>query len=141
LRKFDNIAYEVDAMAWPFCEIAAILARSGGAAAVSLHLESASQFAAGAALRYEITAPSDAGYLYADLYRSDGSVVHLPAGSDAWRVQAPFGDALLVVMATRAPLHVDGASAAQDYLAALHRELQDDAKLVAAEYRMVTLAP
>jgi tRNA A-37 threonylcarbamoyl transferase component Bud32 len=141
LRRFDNIAYEVDAMAWPFCEIAAILARSGGAGAASLHLETAPQFAAGAALHYEVAKPSDAGYLYADLYRGDGSVVHLPTGSDAWRVQPPFGDAMLVVMATRAPLRADKTSAGPDYLAALHRELQGDAMLVAAEYRMVTLEP
>ncbi len=162
LDGMNNVTYEVEALSWPFCEAAALIARAKAPAGVPLNFEVPTQLRAGDPVLVQIDAMRESSYIYVDLYREDGSVVHVypeAAQSDphvaagvavasgkspqAWRVQAPYGDAMLVVLAAPAPLRVAGARVepAQDYLAKLHRALSGAASLLDAQYRMVTTEP
>ncbi len=153
----NNVTYEVEALPWPFCEAAAMIAR-----AAPLHFEIPGQLHAGDAVLVEVDALSEPSYRYVDLYRDDGSVVHVYPESaqnnprvapgiagvsgkspNAWRVQAPYGDAMVVVLATQEPLSVATARTepAQDYLTKLHRILNTGKPLLGAQYRMVTTEP
>jgi len=163
LDGLNNVTYEVEAMPWPFCEAAALIARAKTVGvAAPLHFEAPVQLRAGDPVVVEIDALSEPSYLYVDLYRDDGSVVHVYPESaqnnariapgiavasgkspQAWHVQAPYGDAMVVVLAAREPLGASGARTepAQDYLAKLHRVLSNGAPLLDAQYRMVTTEP
>lgn len=157
LDGLNNVTYEVDALPWPFCEAASLIH-----GATALPFEAPDLLSTGDAVTAEIGALDQSGYFYVDLYRHDGSVVHIYPDSlqndpriapnvsvvsgkspDAWRVHAPYGDAMLVVLAAREPLHAANARAepAQDYLARLHRILKDNGPLLGAQYRMVATEP
>jgi len=157
LDGLNNVTYEVEAMPWPFCEAAALIA---GAAPV--HFEAAAQLRAGDPVVVELGALSEPSYIYVDLYRADGSVVHVYPESaqksqrvapgvalvsgkspQAWHVQAPYGDAMVVVLAAREPLGNATARTepAQNYLAKLYRVLNNGGALLGAQYRMVTIEP
>ena len=157
LEGLNNVTYEVEALHWPFCEAAAMIASAGPA-----HFEALAQLYAGDPVVVEIDALSEPSYIYVDLYRDNGNVVHVypePVQNNprvapgvavvsgkspgAWRVQAPYGDAMLVVLAAHEPL---GAATgrtepAQDYLTKLHRVLNTGRPLLGAQYRMVTTEP
>ena len=159
----NNVTYEVEALPWPFCEAAALIARAKTEGVIApLPFESLEQLPAGEPVVVEIEALSEASYVYVDLYREDGSVVHVypesaqnnarvPAGvavvsgksPRAWQVQAPYGDAMVVVLAVREPLGEPHTRTepAQDYLAKLHRVFNTGGSLVGAQYRMVTTGP
>jgi len=157
LGGLNNVTYEVEALPWPFCEAATLIAR-----AAPLRFEASAQLRAGDPVVAEIEALREPAFVYVDLYRVDGSVVHvypesaqnnlrvapgvaLVSGKSplAWRVQAPYGDAMLVVLAARESLSVASARSepAQDYLANLYRVLNTGGPLLGAQYRMVTTEP
>ncbi len=157
LDGLNNVTYEVEPLPWPFCEAASLIAR-----VAPLHFEIPARLQAGSAVRVEIDALPEPAYFYVDLYRDDGKVVHIypepeqnnsriAAGvgwvsgksSGSWHVQAPYGDAIVVVLAARELL--DAATAriepAQEYLAKLHRLMNNNALLLGAHYRKVATAP
>ena len=163
LDGLTNVTYEVEALPWPFCEAAALIARAqAGAITPPLHFETLAQLRAGEPVVVEIGALGEPSYLYVDLYRDDGSVVHVypeavqnsprvaagvavASGKSprAWQAQAPYGDAMLVVLAARESLGVatERTELAQDYLAKLYRVLNTGEPLLGAQYRMVTIEP
>ena len=61
----------------------------------------------------------------------------------AWQAQAPYGDAMLVVLAARESLGIatERTELAQDYLAKLYRVLNSSEPLLGAQYQMVTIEP
>lgn len=158
----NNVTYEVEALPWPFCEAAALIGRARTEGVIApLPFESPEQLPAGEPVVVEIEPVGEASYVYVDLYREDGSVVHvypesaqntrIPAGvavasgksARAWQVEAPYGDAMVVVLAVREPLgemHIR-SEPAQDYLAKLHRVFKSGGALLGAQYRMVTTGP
>ena len=101
-------------------------------------------------MRLEIVQPSFDGHLQVDYYSLDGMVTHLYPGSwdpktyDAvragarvdtgtakdWRIAPPFGEELVVVMASSRPLNTPRLSESQratDYLAQLRKSLEQKA--------------
>lgn len=162
LDGMNNVTYEVEALPWPFCEAATLIARAKAPAAAPLHFEALSQLRAGDPVVVEIDALPESSYIYVDLYRDNGSVVHIFPESgkndaliasgvavvsgkspQAWHVQAPYGDGMLVVFAATTPLGVASVRTepAQDYLTKLHRAWNGATPLLDAQYRMVTTEP
>jgi serine/threonine protein kinase len=169
IPEANNVLYEVDALVWPYCEVASILSEHNQRKPLSsdgLQIDTQShshQLIEGNKMIIEFSAPDFASYLYVDYYRSDGTVVHLypqikngkknipPAtrlsiGENAspWVIQKPFGENQIVLMATEKPLINEQRplqEPAQDYLSFLHNKVIVNETPVAVKYLMVTTNP
>lgn len=164
-----NVSYEINIMAWPYCEIAAVLSSDKNSNVshgrglrfnTSAHTTELSQ---GDHLLLNVYTPDYDSYIYIDYYRSDGTVVHLvpkintaatltPASSsflssdrgNSWKINKPYGEDMLVVMASYNPLipiRQVQVEPAQDYLALLHRQIVVNRHELSAEYTMVQTSP
>ncbi|MDH5327525.1 MAG: serine/threonine-protein kinase [Gammaproteobacteria bacterium] len=162
-----NVTYDIKSLSWPFCEVASILSTDRQSNVVSnrgLHVETranSSSFSEGNPVDLELFTPDFESYVYVDYFRSDGSVVHLyptdnrPAkhaplksisitsNAKQWKVQKPFGENQIVVMATNEPLIGERPTKenAQDYLSLLHKQIVTQQKHLTAKYLMVTTVP
>lgn len=169
IPEASNVIYEVNTLVWPYCEVASILAehkQKKPLTAKGLQIDTQSrsrQLIEGNKLEIEISAPDFASYLYVDLYRSDGTVVHIypevksgvkkipPAirltideNASPWVVQKPYGENQIVLMASESPLIEEQRpfqEPAQDYLSYLHNKVIVNETPVAVKYLMVTTNP
>ena len=164
-----SVTYEVDTLEWPYCEVSKILLpfkQINANKHFGLNLDTQKQqspYVEGKKFIVDLTTPNYDSYIYVDLFRSDGTVVHLyPPGIDnltqspasvqlvigqtgkPWTIKEPLGDSMIVVMASHNPL-INGerkqTEPAQDYLSFLYQKLVVDHHEITAEYKMITIEP
>lgn len=164
-----NVTYDVKALSWPFCEVASILSEDIQTNVVpnrGLHIETRSHnpnLYEGNHLDLELLTPDFESYVYVDYFRSDGTVVHLypdnalksrkhaplksiklNSGPNQWKIQKPFGDNQIVVMASNVPLlsrKRPTKENAQDYLSELYHQVVTKQKQLTAKFLAVTTGP
>jgi hypothetical protein len=150
-----GVALEAQPLAADKCEVAAMIApywsgnRQGGAAS-SLQLRGKdTQLTEGAPMVLDLRTPAHDSYVYVDYFAADGKVAHMvpstripahqaPPGYSAtigdggdWIVSAPFGNELVVLLTTPAPLFVGRRAeveSRQEYLRALEKPLAQMAR-------------
>lgn len=146
LPQIRQTVFSVDALPWPHCEIAAMIGSSPIGSGLSLDETAPGE--------YDVVLPPGAGFVVADVYHADGTVVHVIHGEKsgtfsfdaraALHAERDAGDALVVAMALRQPLltsTTSGRESAQGYLALLHRQLQASDALISASYQRVAPLP
>jgi hypothetical protein len=146
---------KIDLYPWPQCEVLLNFAQPLAAAATpQVQLRGAAKLLrAGDSLEIEITTPSYPSHLYVTYLQASGDAVHLywPAGrfpkalppgskvtlgggrngEPTYRVGAPFGDEVIVVIASASPLFQDAppeAATDREYLPAFRRAFALGAK-------------
>ncbi len=146
VRKVDA---NVSLYPWPQCEVylnfADVLKARRGLA-VGLRGASARGFAAGDSLSIEVVTPSYPSYLYVTYLQASGDAANLywpqgrfpkafppnskvtlgggAGGEPVYRIGAPFGDEIIVVVASASPLFQDGlpdTSTDRDYLTSFRK--------------------
>ncbi len=159
--KVSNVSYEITVMQWPLCEIASILsadkhANIDGQSGLSIITESKS-YTADDNLELEIKAPARDSYIYVDLYRADGKVIHMspedhdnpllsPAGSPIFVSNKSGnliadGENLVVAIAAEKPLVIPQRAqqeSAQNYLALLHKQIVVKKAKISAKMVIIT---
>lgn len=169
VQRAMSVSYEINIMAWPYCEIATVLSSEKNSNVshsrglrfnTSTHTAELSQ---GDYLVLNVYTPDYDAYIYIDYYRSNGTVVHLvpktktaatltPASSsflssdedNSWKIKKPYGENMIVVMASYNPLipiRQAQVEPAEDYLALLHRQIVVNRHELSAEYAMVQTGP
>ncbi|AWN55865.1 hypothetical protein DK412_25905 [Methylobacterium sp. 17Sr1-1] len=134
---------------WPTCEVLETLALPLSASdRPSIDLEGKKTFRAGENLTFSVRAPSQFSYMYIAYLQADGSTVNLVqpkgiipdqtapsttlkfgdgrAGRQRFEVTAPFGDEIIVAIASRSPLFESRLPATQtdrEYLTTIRRAL------------------
>nr|WP_116337481.1 serine/threonine protein kinase [Cupriavidus taiwanensis] len=154
-RALREVVVEVQPLAADKCEVARMIAPywSGnrqGATASSLQLRGkGTQLTEGAPMVLDLRTPAQDSYVYVDYFAADGKVAHMvpsqripahqapPAyhasigdGGD-WIVSAPFGNELVVLLTTPAPLFAARRAeveSRQEYLRALEKPLAQMAR-------------
>jgi len=161
IAEVSNVSYEITTMQWPLCEIASILSEDkhsnvNSHSGLSVNSESKS-YSANDNLVVEIKAPNRDSYIYVDVYRADGKVVHMspedhdypsisPAGSPMFvsnkgRELLANGDNLVVAIATDKPLVIPKrahSEPAQNYLALLHKHIVVKQAKISAKMVIIT---
>jgi len=161
VSEISNVSYEVTTMKWPLCEIASILdedkhANINSQSGLSISSESKS-YSANDNLVVEINAPDRDSYIYVDVYRADGRVVHLspadhdyptitPAASPIFmsnkgRDLIAEGENLVVAIAADKPLLIskrEQFEPAQNYLALIHKQIIVKQAKISAKMVIIT---
>jgi len=161
IAEVSNVSYEITTMQWPLCEIASILAEEkhpnvNSHSGLTINSESKS-YSANDNLVVEIKTPNRDSYVYVDVYRADGKVVHMspedhdyprisPAGSPMFvskkgRELLANGDNLVVAIATDKPLLIPKRAQrepAQNYLALLHKQIVVKRAKISAKMVIIT---
>ncbi|NOV25376.1 protein kinase [Cupriavidus necator] len=154
-KALREVVVEAQPLAADKCEVAALIAPywSGlrqGATASSLQLRGkGTQLTEGAPMVLELRTPAQDSYVYVDYFAADGKVAHMvpsqripahqapPAynasigDSGDWIVSAPFGNELVVLLTTPAPLFASRRAeveSRQAYLRALEKPLAQMAR-------------
>jgi hypothetical protein len=167
LQGVKTVDAKVDLYPWPQCEVLLNFAQPLAAAAtpqVQLRGAAAKVLRAGDSLEIEITTPSYPSYLYVTYLQASGEAVHLywPAGrfpkalapgskvtlgggkggEPVYRIGAPFGEEVIVVIASASPLFQGAPSDTatdREYLTAFRRAFALGAK-DGSEKRVVSAA-
>ena len=154
-RALREVVVEAQPLAADKCEVASMIAPywSGnrqGDTASSLQLRGkGTQLTEGAPMVLDLRTPAQDSYVYVDYFAADGKVAHMvpsqripahqapPAyhatigDSGDWIVSAPFGNELVVMLTTPAPLFASRRAeveSRQDYLRALEKPLAQMAR-------------
>ncbi|WP_454742103.1 protein kinase domain-containing protein [Cupriavidus necator] len=155
VKELKGVAIDTQPLAADKCDVATLIApywsgnRQGGTAS-SLRLRGqGTQLTEGSPLVLELRTPAQDSYVYVDYFAADGKVAHMvpsaripahqaPSGHSAtigdggdWIVSAPFGNELVVLLTTPAPLFEGRRTeveSRQDYLRALEKPLAQMAR-------------
>ncbi|MDQ0143979.1 hypothetical protein J2T05_005608 [Cupriavidus necator] len=154
-KALREVVVDAQPLAGDKCEVAAMIAPywSGnrqGATASSLQLRGkGTQLTEGAPMVLDLRTPAQDSYVYVDYFAADGKVAHMvpsqripahqapPAynatigDSGDWIVSAPFGNELVVLLTTPAPLFASrraDVESRQEYLRALEKPLAQMAR-------------
>ena len=165
-----GVSSRIELLGWPHCEAVELLAPfkdRNHAQALGLRvfvIRADTHFVEHEDLVVDVVAPNYDSYLYIDYYQTDGSVIHLyPGAADGdkarvlkrsrltigrdnrrWKISGPFGQELIVAMASREPLFGFARSEiekAKDYFAALREKLRERTTKLAADYLFITTGP
>ena len=163
LEGVNNITYSIAAVKWPYCALLSLLSEfiinNNNQIGLLLDLFShGNKFTEGASLVFDLISPVYESYIYVDLYQPNGVVIHLhPRVNDnlaqispakkvnigkagkLWKIGPPFGEHMIVVMASKNPI-INGLrkriEPAETYLSFLHQKIVNMNYKIVAEYNM-----
>lgn len=150
--NLNNVSMEIKTLHWPFCQLATILSHFDEHKQVSVSPVVKRLNKNGQELTVKLTTPSFNSYLYIDLFRPNGEVIHLHQGKAESPKETTFSmkqkllainldKSMVSVIATTEPIPGTGngnQEQAGGYLTHLHRELVVNKKKAAADYKQVS---